>query len=464
MAAALMPQGKQQYFSSAGTPLVGGKVYTYAAGSTTPLATYTDAGGLTPNTNPVILDSRGEASIFFGGSAYKIVLQDSTGTSIWTQDNLTASSSSTLQGVTYADQFTGTGSQTVFTLSANPGLLANLQVSVDGLTYLPTTDYTWTSGTTLTFVTAPISGAQILAQYGASVAQGSNSFTSLNVIQSNTTAADFATGYFRRNTSHTGGTPGYVNSCLRADTYVLSSSVTDYEWAITGVVDNSAAAGQNVGGYFQGKKRSTGSTWGAVAEVIEINPTNDPTTGSVALEVDVSCNGTDNGSPYGSRVGVDLAIRKYVAGGAAANASWGYRVQNGGNADSVVGRGFGFAPGMICLKGFDASTATCITAAFQMETNQVFSLNSAGSRQLTHTGTSLLLKNPTGPVNYWQFNDAGTLNVLGTQLLGARSTGWGVASNGSKAAFNGSTATLAQTSAAVAQLIVDLTAHGLIGA
>ena len=87
-----MPQGKQQYFSSAGTPLVGGKVYTYAAGSTTPLATYTDAGGLTPNTNPVILDSRGEASIFFDGSAYKIVLQDSLGASIWTQDNLTSSS------------------------------------------------------------------------------------------------------------------------------------------------------------------------------------------------------------------------------------------------------------------------------------------------------------------------------------------------------------------------------------
>jgi hypothetical protein len=66
-------------------------------------------------------------------------------------------------------------------------------------------------------------------------------------------------------------------------------------------------------------------------------------------------------------------------------------------------------------------------------------------------------------VNYWQFNDTGTLNVLGTQLLGARQTGWGVASNGSRAAFNGSTATLAQTSAAVAQLIADLINHGLIG-
>jgi hypothetical protein len=38
-----------------------------------------------------------------------------------------------------------------------------------------------------------------------------------------------------------------------------------------------------------------------------------------------------------------------------------------------------------------------------------------------------------------------------------------VASGGSRAALNGATATLAQTSAAVAQLIADLTAHGLIG-
>jgi hypothetical protein len=87
--ASLMPQGKQQYVSSTGAPLVGGKVYTYAAGTTTPLATYTDAGGGTPNTNPVILDSRGEASIFFSDNVYyKIVLKDSADATIWTQDNL----------------------------------------------------------------------------------------------------------------------------------------------------------------------------------------------------------------------------------------------------------------------------------------------------------------------------------------------------------------------------------------
>lgn len=61
-------------------------------------------------------------------------------------------------------------------------------------------------------------------------------------------------------------------------------------------------------------------------------------------------------------------------------------------------------------------------------------------------------------------NASTALKVAATQVVGARVTGWGAGSNGSRTAFNGSGATLAQTSAAVAQLIIDLTTHGLIGA
>lgn len=94
--AALMPQGKQQYFTAGGIPLVGGKVYTYAAGTTTPLATYTTAAASTPNANPVILDSRGEASIFFSAANYKIVVKDSLDSTIWTQDNLPGDAAATI--------------------------------------------------------------------------------------------------------------------------------------------------------------------------------------------------------------------------------------------------------------------------------------------------------------------------------------------------------------------------------
>lgn len=77
-----------QFTTTAGAPLIGGKVYTYAAGTTTPLASYTDNTGATANTNPVILDTRGEAAIWLSPASYKFVLKDSNDVTIWTSDNI----------------------------------------------------------------------------------------------------------------------------------------------------------------------------------------------------------------------------------------------------------------------------------------------------------------------------------------------------------------------------------------
>lgn len=85
--ASLLPNGKQQYFTSAGVPLVGGKLYTYAANTLTPKATYTNAAATVSNTNPVILDSRGEAVIFWSGS-YDIVLKDSLDNVIYSAEDI----------------------------------------------------------------------------------------------------------------------------------------------------------------------------------------------------------------------------------------------------------------------------------------------------------------------------------------------------------------------------------------
>jgi hypothetical protein len=85
----LAPQPKAQFFDANGSPLVGGKVFTYAAGTTTPLETYTDASGATPNTNPVILDSRGECNLWFSNAtSYKVVLKSATDALQWTVDNI----------------------------------------------------------------------------------------------------------------------------------------------------------------------------------------------------------------------------------------------------------------------------------------------------------------------------------------------------------------------------------------
>lgn len=94
--ASISPTPKLQFFAANGTPLVGGKLYSYAAGTTTPLATYTDEAGLTPNANPVILDSRGEASVWLGSTAYKLRLTTATDVDVWTVDNLNKGDTATL--------------------------------------------------------------------------------------------------------------------------------------------------------------------------------------------------------------------------------------------------------------------------------------------------------------------------------------------------------------------------------
>ena len=95
---ALMPFTKSQFFGNTGAPLAGGCLFTYAAGTTTPQATFTDFTGSFMNTNPVILDSAGRANVWLGTSAYKFVLSSvggtncASGTQQWTEDGIQVSS------------------------------------------------------------------------------------------------------------------------------------------------------------------------------------------------------------------------------------------------------------------------------------------------------------------------------------------------------------------------------------
>ncbi len=91
--AALAPLLKFREFDSNGDPLVGGKLHSYLAGTTTPVATYIDQSGGTPNTNPVILDADGRANVWLNTSTnYKFVLKDANDVDIYTVDNVSASS------------------------------------------------------------------------------------------------------------------------------------------------------------------------------------------------------------------------------------------------------------------------------------------------------------------------------------------------------------------------------------
>ncbi len=86
--ATLLPNGKQQFIDTNGVPLVGGFVYFYAPTTTNPKTTWVDPGQATPNPNPVVLDSRGQA-IIYGEGQYRQVVYDVNMNLIW--DQLTAS-------------------------------------------------------------------------------------------------------------------------------------------------------------------------------------------------------------------------------------------------------------------------------------------------------------------------------------------------------------------------------------
>ncbi|MFM0300020.1 glycosyl hydrolase family 28-related protein [Paraburkholderia sediminicola] len=85
----LAPLAIQRFVDNNNNPLAAGQLYTYEAGTTTPVATYTDYTGVTANQNPVPLNARGEASVWLTyGQSYKFVLQDANGNMIWTQDQI----------------------------------------------------------------------------------------------------------------------------------------------------------------------------------------------------------------------------------------------------------------------------------------------------------------------------------------------------------------------------------------
>lgn len=75
--------------------------------------------------------------------------------------------------------FAGTGAQTAFTLSQDPGSLGNLEITIDGVMQVPSTDFNY-AGTTLTFVAAPANGAVILVRYDVALPTGVTVATAVN--------------------------------------------------------------------------------------------------------------------------------------------------------------------------------------------------------------------------------------------------------------------------------------------
>jgi hypothetical protein len=151
-----------QFFTNSGVVLTGGKLYTYAAGTTTPQVTYTSSSGVTAHTNPIILDSAGRVpggEIWLSAPPYKFVLNTSTDVLIATYDNISGIGAASYQ----IQNFTGTGSQTIFTLSTASAGENFTSVYINGV-YQQKNTYA-VSGVTLTFSTAPPITSSIEVMY-----------------------------------------------------------------------------------------------------------------------------------------------------------------------------------------------------------------------------------------------------------------------------------------------------------
>lgn len=173
MAVNLSPVGgvAAQFFDNSGNPLTGGKLYTYAAGTTTPAATYTSSSGATAHPNPIVLDAAGRVPNsgevwLTDGSQYKFVLKTSADVLIATYDNIVGINSNFINFTNEQEIQTATAGQTVFTLTTmqyQPGT-NSLSVFVDGVNqYGPGAQYAFleTDSTTVTFISGLHVGAEV---------------------------------------------------------------------------------------------------------------------------------------------------------------------------------------------------------------------------------------------------------------------------------------------------------------
>ena len=151
MAVFLSPVGgaAAQFFTNSGVILSGGKLYSYAAGTTTPKTTYTSSAGNIAHPNPIILNSAGRmpgGEIWLTAGSYKFVLATSTNVTIATYDNVFS-----VGGNNLVVNYTGTGAQTIFVLPFSP--VINTQIYINGV-YQNRNTYTLTT-TSIIFSEAP---------------------------------------------------------------------------------------------------------------------------------------------------------------------------------------------------------------------------------------------------------------------------------------------------------------------
>lgn len=206
-----------------GAPLAGGKVYTYAAGTADPAATYTDSSSNVPASNPIILDSAGRATIW-GSGAYKIVVKDANNVQQYETDGIFLSAS------------TGNMNTSVY----DPG---NVQEQLVGLTAVQTLSNKTLLGTTTDDdATDGAIGEYVTAVLPKSIPISLSDITAAEVTSISLTAGDwdvwgniiFIGGSSTVVTLLTGG----ISKTIGLDGNNLTTGYAQWAGALTGINQN----------------------------------------------------------------------------------------------------------------------------------------------------------------------------------------------------------------------------------
>lgn len=284
---------KVQLFDNNGAPASGFSLCTFAAGTTTPQATYADNAG-TVNPNPVVLDSAGRATVYLGAFSYKFILYAANGTGcpnsaaqIWTQDNIydlaQISGAVLLNPGAAVSQLVSQGTATTFEVAVNGGasLTVGSSIAITGATTmagLTATSQTF-SGTTTDSSNGTFTGtnAYTFTPPFTNLAM-SNPFTSL------LNGYNIQTAFQAEWTSSNFGTSGIV-----AGITVPSGSTAFQAQALYGGIDNSSTTTNAVGVLAVSRALADGvHVWG-------MNPVVDLGTfdaGGTGVEADCNVNNT----------------------------------------------------------------------------------------------------------------------------------------------------------------------------
>lgn len=254
---------------------------------------------------------------------------------------------------------------------------------------------------------------------------------------------------------YNGGTPHFVVSTSWVNTHA-GPNVKDFVWGLISTLDNYAVDAQNVAIYGQAKKKTNaGPTFGGVFEVIDETGGANPTSGHVAMEIDLRASNSD---AHRNRIGVHMLATR-VGGTATAEFARGFWIDAEPGARYWTGLHL-TAPATFGVKfdspsmnvGFDFSGTNFINEAIRFNRGQ----------KISWEGSNTLTTMMSPGMNVLQFLWAGTeekvgidyetpgVRVNGTKVLGSRQPSIPNA-NG-----NNNTDVLNQ-------ILAAMRAHGLIG-